>query len=339
LNSVREEKDDDDLQHSGYNYMYDQCDDNSSDFEIANIRVDDHDSDLVVGFPSVPRRSSEALAESRESGESSTSHSPAVRRSSLKSSSSHSKAQINVSNQHKSVRFILPKDDPFAIHYIESAFDMSPNEISELWITAAERAEINRRNNDTVHSMRRSRSENDLNHLGQSSRGLEHLQSSRVLRALARAQRDLIDAVLHLQSVQRKNTSFHEHCHEREENFARDLGLLARQMSKSACARAIEVAEADAATAALIAAIELQEATQLTPIPQERPPSYLHTIRPASTTRFPPPSFNHATTRQACLANLQETLELGVMASDNRSETSFIQSDKSIGSLESPPCF
>ena len=345
LNSVHEEEEDDNEHHHS-----DHCE------EGGSSEAEEYDSDLVVGFPSVPRRSSEALGE-EENDDETTNTGPASRRSSLRSSSS-------CSLQHKTVRFVLPQEDPVAIHYIESVLDMSPQEISKLWITAAERAKINQRNRDTVKSMRRSSSENDLNHLGQSSRGLEHLQSSRILRALAQSQRDLIEAVLHLQSTQRKNSSFHPHRREQEEAFARDLALLARQMSQSARARAIEIAEADAATAALIAAMDLQEGqaisadtgatpigndrrrrysdvTLLPSIPQERPSDYLPTIGPASAVRIPTTSSNHAATRQAYLANLQETLELSVYddAGDNQSVASTIHGATSVGSQDSPLCF
>ena len=350
LNSVVEEEGDEYEEH------------HSDHHEEGRFSEVDGDSDLVVGFPSVPRRSSEALQE-EQSDDDTTNTGPVSRRSSLRPSSSCS------SSQHKAVRFFLPHEDPVAIHYIESVLDMSPQEISKLWITATERAEINRRNKDTVKSMRRSHSENDLNYLGQSSRGLEHLQSSRILRALAQSQRDLIDAVLHLQAVQRKNSSFHTHRHEQKEAYAQDLALLARQMSQSACARAIETAEADAATAALIAAMDLQETqgeegqatstgtgasptnndrrrrhsdvTHLPSIPQERPSTYLSTIGPASAARTPTSASNHAAMRQAYLANLQETLELGVYdnAGDNQSVASTVHGATSVGSQDSPLCF
>lgn len=349
LNSVLEEEDEGEEHHSDHH-------------EEGRFSEVDDDSDLVVGFPSVPRRSSAALRK-EESDDETTNTGPVSRRSSLRPSSSCS------SSQHKAVRFVLPQEDPVAIHYIESVLDMSPQEISKLWITATERAEINRRNKDTVKSMRRSHSENDLNYLGQSRRGLEHLQSSRILRALAQSQRDLIDAVLHLQAVQRKNSSFHAHRHEQKEAFARDLALLARQMSQSARARAIETAEADAATAALIAAIDLQETpgeegqatsagtgasptnndrrrrhsdvTYLPSIPQERPSTYLPTISPASAARTPTSASNHAAMRQAYLADHQETLELGVYddAGDNQSVASTVHGATSVGSQDSPLCF
>ena len=350
LNSVREEEEEDEVEEHHFEHDYE-----------GRFSEVEGDSDLVVGFPSVPRRSSEALRE-EESDDETTNTGTLSRRSSLRSSSS-------CRSQHKAVRFILPQEDPVAIHYIESALEMSPQEISNLWITAAERAEINRRNKDTVKSMRRSHSENDLNYLGQSSRGLEHLQSSRILRALAQSQRDLIDAVLHLQSAQRKNSSFHPHRHEEKEAFARDLALLARQMSQSARALAIETAEADAVTAALIAAMDLHETpseegqatsagtgasptnndrrrrhsdvTHLPSIPQERPSTYLPTISPASAGRTPNSASNHAVMRQAYLANLQETLELGVYdnAGDNQSVASAVHGAPSVGSQDSPLCF
>lgn len=352
LNSVLEE--DEDEEHHFHRHEEGRCS------EV------DGDSDLVVGFPPVPRRSSEALQEEEDSDDETTNTGPVSRRrSSLRPSSSCS------SSQHKAVRFVLPHEDPVAIHYIESVLDMSPQEISKLWITSTERAEINRRNKETVKSMRRSHSENDLNYLGQSSRGLEHLQSSRILRALAQSQRDLIDAVLHLQAVQRKNSSFHPYRHEQNEAFARDLALLARQMSQSARARAIETAEADAATAALIAAMDVQETqgedgqatstgtgagagptnndrrrrhsdvTHLPSIPQERPSPDLPTIGSASAGRTPTSTSNHAAMRQAYLANLQETLELGVFdnAGDNQSVASTVHGATSVGSQDSPLCF